>query len=89
MARKVRKCRCGHERGHPLVDEEAEYTFWGWIQLSMFGFTPKPDHIVYRCTICRKSLGTTRDPAILERRYSKTASDVKDVKDVEDAKDAK
>ena len=77
VVRKIKKCRCGHERGHPLVDEEAEYTFWGWLQLSMLGFTPKPDHIVYRCTVCRQTLGTTRDPALLERRYSKQAKDVK------------
>ena len=78
--RKVRKCRCGHERGHPLVAEEAEYTFWGWIQLSMLGFTPKPDHVVYRCTICRHSLGTTRDPKILLR--PKTAGDARTPDDV-------
>lgn len=66
MARKT--CACGHTRAHPLVEEQPEYTLWGWILLSMFGITPKPDHIVYRCTICRKSLGTTRDPAALARR---------------------
>ncbi len=51
-----------------MVEEEPEYTLWGWILLSIFGITPKPDHIVYRCTICHKSLGTTRDPAALARR---------------------
>jgi hypothetical protein len=66
MARKT--CPCGHTRGHPLVEEEPEYTLWGWILLSIFGVTPKPDHIVYRCTICHKSLGVTRDPEALARR---------------------
>jgi hypothetical protein len=51
-----------------MVVEEPEYTLWGWILLSMFGVTPKPDHIVYRCQICRMSLGSTRDPKILARR---------------------
>jgi hypothetical protein len=51
-----------------MVVEEPEYTLWGWILLSMFGVTPKPDHIVYRCQICRQSLGLTRDPKILARR---------------------
>lgn len=51
-----------------MVVEEPEYTLWGWILLSMFGVTPKPDHIVYRCQICRQSLGTTRDPRVLARR---------------------
>jgi hypothetical protein len=51
-----------------MVVEEPEYTLWGWILLSMFGVTPKPDHVVYRCQICRQSLGTTRDPKVLARR---------------------
>ena len=51
-----------------MVDEEPEYTLWGWILLSMFGITPKPDHVVYRCQLCRQSLGSTRDPKILARR---------------------
>lgn len=51
-----------------MVVEEPEYTLWGWILLSLFGITPKPDHVVYRCQICRMSLGSTRDPKVLERR---------------------
>lgn len=41
---------------------------WGWIMLSMFGMTPRPDHIAFRCLYCRKSVGTSRDPKLLERR---------------------
>ena len=51
-----------------MVAEEPEYTLWGWILLSMFGITPKPDHVVYRCQICRQALGSTRDPKVLARR---------------------
>jgi hypothetical protein len=51
-----------------MVVEEPEYTLWGWILLSMFGITPKPDHVVYRCQLCRQSLGTTRNPEVLARR---------------------
>ncbi len=68
MARPQRTCRCGHTKTHELVAEEPEYTLWGWILLSMFGITPKPDHVVYRCQICRQSLGSTRDPRVLARR---------------------
>jgi hypothetical protein len=68
MARPQRTCRCGHTKGHELVVEEPEYTLWGWILLSMFGITPKPDHVVYRCQMCRQSLGSTRDPKVLARR---------------------
>lgn len=66
--RRQRLCKCGHTRSHESVVEEPEYTLFGWILLSMFGITPKPDHVVYRCQICRQSLGTTRDPKVLARR---------------------
>ena len=65
---RVRKCPCGHTRSHPEVQQEPEYTLWGWIQLSMLGITPLPDRIVFRCIRCKKSLGVSRDPALLRRR---------------------
>lgn len=67
-AMRVRKCPCGHTRSHPEVQQEPEYTLWGWIQLSMLGITPLPDRIVFRCIRCKKSLGVSRDPALLRRR---------------------
>jgi hypothetical protein len=63
-----RTCACGHTRGHPEVAQDAEYTLWGWIQLSMLGITPLPDRIVFRCRRCQKSLGVSRDPALLRKR---------------------
>ncbi|MBX3202131.1 MAG: hypothetical protein KF894_28640 [Labilithrix sp.] len=68
MARPLRTCRCGYTKEHELVAEEPEYTLWGWILLSMFGITPKPDHVVYRCQMCRQSVGSTRDPKVLARK---------------------
>lgn len=58
-----------------MVVEEPEYTLWGWILLSMFGVTPKPDHVVYRCQLCRQSLGTTRNPKVLARRTKGSAAE--------------
>lgn len=66
--RKPRTCKCGYTREHANVVEEPEYTLWGWIQISIIGITPRPDHIVYRCQMCRQSLGVTRDPELLARR---------------------
>jgi hypothetical protein len=63
-----RKCACGHTRGHPEVAQDPEYTLWGWIQLSMLGITPLPERIVFRCRRCQKSLGVSRDPALLRKR---------------------
>jgi hypothetical protein len=67
-ARPEKKCRCGHDKMHEMVEEEPEYTLFGWLLLSLAGITPKPDHVVYRCTICHESLGTTRDPRVLAAR---------------------
>lgn len=68
MERRLRTCRCGHNKTHDLVVEEPEYTLWGWFSICVLGITPRPDHIVYRCQICRESVGTTRDPRLLKRR---------------------
>jgi hypothetical protein len=65
---RVRKCPCGHTRSHPEVAQDAEYTLWGWIQLSMLGITPLPDRIEFRCRRCGKSLGVSRDPSLLRKR---------------------
>ncbi len=63
-----RTCHCGYGRGHEAIQEEPEYTTWGWIMLSMFGMTPRPHHIAFRCLYCRKEVGQSRDPRLLERR---------------------
>jgi hypothetical protein len=63
-----RKCACGHTRGHREVAQDPEYTLWGWIQLSMLGITPLPERIVFRCRRCQRSLGVSRDPALLRKR---------------------
>jgi hypothetical protein len=34
----------------------------------MLGVTPLPDRIVFRCRRCQKSLGVSRDPALLRKR---------------------
>ncbi len=65
---RVRTCPCGHTRSHREVAQDAEYTLWGWIQLSLLGITPLPDRIVFRCRRCGKSLGVSRDPALLRNR---------------------
>ena len=75
-----RKCACGHTRGHPEVAQDAEYTLWGWIQLSMLGVTPLPDRIEFRCRRCGKSLGVSRDPALLRNRSTPDAPSTPETK---------
>jgi hypothetical protein len=64
----ARACHCGYHRGDPAIQEEPEYGTFGWILLSMFGITPRPDHIAFRCLYCRAEVGTSRSPALLARR---------------------
>ena len=61
-------CHCGHRKGDPAIQEEPEYGFVGWMLLSIFGITPRPDWISFRCRYCREELGTSRDPKLLARR---------------------
>jgi len=68
MRRRERTCHCGHEIGAPAIQEEPEYTTWGWIMLSMLGMTPRPHYISFRCLYCRKELGQSRDPKLLAMR---------------------
>ncbi|MBX3188563.1 MAG: hypothetical protein KF819_16220 [Labilithrix sp.] len=69
-----RTCYCGHRRGDPAIHEEPEYSMWGWIVLSMFGVTPRPHHIAFRCAYCREELGQSRDPRLLARRTTPRAA---------------
>ena len=66
--REKKVCHCGHKKGDPAIQEEPEYTTWGWIMLSMLGMTPRPHHISFRCMYCREEVGQSRDPRLLERR---------------------
>jgi len=70
MATKTRDrtCHCGYRRGDAAIHEEPEYDFLGWILLSMFGVTPRPHHIAFRCILCRAELGTSTKPELLARR---------------------
>ena len=70
----VRSCHCGHCKGDPAIQEEPEYGFFGWILLSIFGITPRPDWIAFRCRYCRAELGTSRDPKLLAKRSAATVS---------------
>lgn len=63
-----RKCACGHDRNHPEVQQEPEYTFIGWLMLSMLGMTPVPDRIAFRCIRCRQTIGFSRDPKLLHKK---------------------
>lgn len=71
-------CHCGHHMGDPAIQEVPEYGFWGWIMLSMFGMTPRPDYISFSCLYCHDELGTSRDPRLLRRRSQPKARPVSD-----------
>ncbi|HEY8074727.1 MAG TPA: hypothetical protein VIF62_11470 [Labilithrix sp.] len=62
-----KRCACGYTKDAPQVAQEPEYTLWGWILLTVLGIGAKPDHISFRCTICRQRLGISRDPKLLTR----------------------
>ncbi|HET6566547.1 MAG TPA: hypothetical protein VFG50_01195 [Rhodothermales bacterium] len=58
------RCRCGHDRGHPLVQADPTFGFWSWFML-FNGASGTPKKLTYRCTRCGEVFGTTRDPKVL------------------------
>ena len=61
-----RRCDCGFTRDHPKVEANPKYKWHGWVLL-MMGSTPTPERVLFRCTVCGRSLGSSTDPAVLRR----------------------
>lgn len=61
-----RRCPCGHTRQHAKVEASPKYKWTGWVLL-MMGSTPTPASVLFRCTVCGRSLGASTDPAVLRR----------------------
>lgn len=59
---------CGRPLGKDGVEEDPEYGLFGWILLTLFGITPRPAYIAFRCPACFTELGRSRRPAVLARR---------------------
>ncbi len=66
---------CGHTRNHPEVQQEPEYTLWGWIMLSMLGMTPSPERVVFRCIRCKQSSASRAIPRLLHKKQMPSRDD--------------
>jgi hypothetical protein len=62
----VRRCRCGHDKRHPLVRPEYRYSGWGTLVLGLFG-SPTPERIDYVCGVCGEAVGSVTDRRSLSR----------------------
>jgi hypothetical protein len=62
----VRRCRCGHDKSHPLVRPEYHYGGWGALVLGLFG-SPAPQRIDFVCTVCGEAVGAVTDRETLAR----------------------
>jgi hypothetical protein len=60
------RCRCGHDRRHPLVRPEYRYGGWGLMVLGLFG-SPTPARIDYVCTDCGELIESLTDHLTLSR----------------------
>jgi len=63
----TKKCPCGYDIRHPMVETKEHYSSLGWLLLFM-GATPLPIRVDYSCTRCDVVLGTTTDKTVL-RNY--------------------
>ncbi|MFO0613413.1 MAG: hypothetical protein U0414_12530 [Polyangiaceae bacterium] len=55
-----RRCKCGHERTHPMVSASGEYTFLGWCAI-LFGISAKPRAIRFQCRVCDQLIHRATD----------------------------
>ncbi len=55
------RCKCGHDRNHPLVSPSAQYTTMGWF-LVLVGISARPTSIKFLCRRCEQVVETTTDP---------------------------
>lgn len=65
---KGRTCRCGHGRGHYMVNAEAEYSGVGWLMVAI-GISWRPERVKYRCRRCDVVFDSTTDPQVLADHY--------------------
>ena len=61
-----RRCRCGHDKRHPLVRPEYRYGGWGLLTLGLFG-SPAPERIDFACADCGEAVGSITDRESLAR----------------------
>lgn len=59
-----RRCKCGHERGNPMVSPSGEYTFLGWC-LILIGISAKPRAIRFVCRTCDTLIARATDEATI------------------------
>lgn len=59
-----KKCRCGHDRHHPMVSATGDYTFGGWC-LILFGISAKPRAIRFTCRRCDEVIERVTDPVTI------------------------
>lgn len=64
---KMPTCRCGHNRSHHMVSEEAEYSWFDWILVTVIGTTCVPKKIKFQCRKCQEVFDETTDPDALRR----------------------
>ena len=63
-AREPPRCRCGHDKKHPVVSPSAEYTVLGWF-LTLMGISARPTAIKFVCRRCDEVVEKTTDPALM------------------------
>ncbi|MCX7633486.1 MAG: hypothetical protein N2Z22_09175 [Turneriella sp.] len=61
-----RRCRCGHDRNHPLVVRKNRYSKWGWFAL-LLGISANPILVQFACIRCGEVFDETNDPEELKK----------------------
>lgn len=60
-------CACGHDRYHPMVSPELEYSAWGTFWVTVMGVSAVPLRAKFRCRRCGERFDFSDDPAELKK----------------------
>jgi hypothetical protein len=59
------RCKCGHDRNHPMVSPQADYSFFGWAFI-LVGVSWEPKSIEFVCRTCGESVERLVDPKLMK-----------------------
>jgi len=55
-----KSCKCGYKMGDPWIVPNSEYTFLGWLIVSI-GISHPPVRVNFQCEKCRETIYTITD----------------------------
>lgn len=60
------RCRCGHDRHHPMVSADPHYSGIGWAAI-LTGISAPAKSMAFKCRVCDQIIETITDPEEIKK----------------------